>query len=178
MKRERTIGALCMPAVQRGGMCQHFLHANAAQCLQKWQCLACASMQLPGQSIVKKTTTCKSGIFLNRYAKRTIEYVTSHKAVENGWKLEITSIENQLFLTQFLTWIYKMPLLVSLTINDIYTAYDFKIIIQANKTLFGCRCLVLKNLKRNPPIGVFSRNFLWHVCWGGTCFSTRWIRQD
>lgn len=93
------MGALCMPAVQRGGMCQCFLHANAAQCPQKWQCLACASMQLPGESIVKKTTTCKSGIFLNHCGKRTTEYVTSHKAVRNGWKLEITSNENQLFLT-------------------------------------------------------------------------------
>lgn len=45
-----------------------------------------------------------------------------------------------------------MPLLVSLTINDNYIAYVFKIIIQTNKTLFGCKCLVLKNLKQNPPI--------------------------
>lgn len=117
MKREGTIGALCMPAVQRGGMCQCFLHANAAQCSQKWQCLACVSMQLPGESIVKKTTTCKSGIFLNHYGKRTTEYVTSHKAVKNGWKLKITSIENQLLLTLTPNWIY-MPLLVSPTTND------------------------------------------------------------
>lgn len=103
MKREGTIGALCKPAVQRGGMCQRFLHANAAQCSQKWQCLACASMQLPEESIVKKTTTCKSGIFLNHYGKRTTEYVTLHKAVKNGWKLKITSTENQLFLTLSLT---------------------------------------------------------------------------
>lgn len=139
MKREGTIGALCKPAVQRGGMCQRFLHANAAQCSQKWQCLACASMQLPGESIVKKTNTWKSGIFLNHYSKRTTEYVTTHKAVKNGWKFKITSIENQLFVTLSLTWINKMPLLVPLTINDTYTAYVFKIIIQANKTLFGCK---------------------------------------
>lgn len=70
---------------------------------QKWQCLACASMQLPGESIVKKTTTWKSGIFLNHYSKRTTEYVTTHKAVKNGWKFKITSIENQLFVTLSLT---------------------------------------------------------------------------
>lgn len=152
MKRERTIGALCMPAVQRGGMCQCFLHANAAQCLKKWQGLTCASMQLPEESIVKKITTCKCGIVLDHYGKRTTEYVTSHKAVKNGWKLKTTSTENRLFPTLSLTWIYKMSLLVSLTINDIYTAYVFNIIIQANKTSFGCECLVLKNLKQNPPI--------------------------
>lgn len=111
---------------------------------------------------VKKTTTCKSGIFLNHYGKRTTEYVTSHKAVKNGWKLKITSIENLLFLTLSYTWIYKMPLLVSVAITDIYTAYVFKKIMQANKTLFGCKCLVLKNLKQNPPLNknVFKKHFM------------------
>lgn len=40
-----------------------------------------------------------------------------------------------------------MPLLVSPTINDIYTGYVFKIITQTNKILIGCKCLVPKNLK-------------------------------
>jgi len=40
-----------------------------------------------------------------------------------------------------------MPLLVSPTVNDIYTGCTLKIIIQANKILIVCKCLVLKNLK-------------------------------
>lgn len=51
------------------------LHANAAQCSQKQQSLACVSMQQLEQLIGKKTATCKSGIFLKHYGKRTTEDV-------------------------------------------------------------------------------------------------------
>lgn len=62
-------------AAQKGGICQPFLHANAAQCSLPWQPLPCAFMQQLEESIVKKTTTCRSGIFLKHYSKRTTEYV-------------------------------------------------------------------------------------------------------
>lgn len=66
MKRDRTMHALGVPA-QREAYASFFVHANAAQCSQKWQSLACVFMQQLEQSVDKKNATCRSGIFLKHY---------------------------------------------------------------------------------------------------------------
>lgn len=149
MKREGTIHASWMPAQQRKEVyASLFLHANAAQCSQKRQSLARVFMQQLEQTDSQESHHLQEWYFLEALWQKDYRVCLPHgKAVKNGWKFKITSTENQLFLTLSQIWIYKMPLLASPAINDIYIGYVFKINIHANKILIGCKYLVLKNLK-------------------------------